>query len=55
MNKEKIKKIFGLVLVDHNIEEFFKHCTDDFKLVLHPKHIAAGIYDKKTCINFLNI
>ena len=47
MNKEKIKKIFGLVLVDHNIEEFFKHCTDDFKLVLHPKHIAAGIYDKK--------
>jgi len=47
MNKEKIKKIFGLVLVDHNIDEFFKHCTDDFKLVLHPKHIAAGIYDKK--------
>ena len=47
MNKEKIKKIFSLVLVDHNIEEFFKHCTDDFKLVLHPKHIAAGIYDKK--------
>ena len=47
MNKEEIKKIFGLVLVDHNIEEFFKHCTDDFKLVLHPKHIAAGIYDKK--------
>ena len=47
MNKEKIKKIFGLVLVDHNIEEFFKHCTDDFKLVLHPKHIAARIYDKK--------
>ena len=47
MNKEKIKKIFGLVLVDHNIEEFFKHCTDDFKLVLYPKHIAAGIYDKK--------
>ena len=47
MNKAKIKKIFGSVLVDHNIEEFFKHCTDDFKLVLHPKHIAAGIYDKK--------
>jgi len=47
MDKEKIKKIFGLVLVDHNVEEFFKHCTDDFKLILHPKHIAAGIYDKK--------
>ena len=47
MNKAKIKKIFGSVLVVHNIEEFFKHCTDDFKLVLHPKHIAAGIYDKK--------
>ena len=24
MDKEKIKKIFGLVLVDHNPEEFFK-------------------------------
>ena len=47
MNKEEIKKIFGLVLVDHNIEEFFKYCTDDFKLILHPKHIAAGIYEKK--------
>ncbi|MDA9610603.1 hypothetical protein N9S54_00590 [Alphaproteobacteria bacterium] len=47
MDKEKIKKIFGLVLVDHNVEEFFKHCTDDFKLILHPKHIAAGIYYKK--------
>ncbi|MEL0248248.1 MAG: hypothetical protein VW914_05190, partial [Pelagibacteraceae bacterium] len=34
-------------LVDHNIEEFFKYCTDDFKLILHPKHIAAGIYEKK--------
>jgi len=29
------------------IEEFFKYCTDDFKLILHPKHIAAGIYEKK--------
>tara|TARA_B100000035_G_scaffold297810_1_gene290925 strand:+ start:147 stop:533 length:387 start_codon:yes stop_codon:yes gene_type:complete len=47
MNKEDIKKIFGLVLVDHNPEEFFKYCTDDFKLILHPRHIAAGIYDKK--------
>ena len=47
MNKKEIKKIFGLVLVDHNIEEFFKYCTDDFKLILHPKHIAAGVYEKK--------
>ena len=47
MNKEEIKKIFGLVLVGHNIEEFFKYCTDDFKLILYPKHIAAGIYEKK--------
>ena len=47
MDKEEIKKIFGSVLVDHNIEEFFKYCTDDFKLILHPKHIAAGIYEKK--------
>ena len=47
MDKEKIKKIFGLVLVDHNPEEFFKYCTEDFKLILHPKHIAAGIYDKQ--------
>ena len=54
MDKEEIKKIFSLVLVDHNIEEFFKYCTNDFKLVLHPKHIAAGIYEKKTFLNFLN-
>ena len=47
MDKEEIKKIFGSVLVNHNIEEFFKYCTDDFKLILHPKHIAAGIYEKK--------
>jgi hypothetical protein len=47
MYKEEIKKIFSLILVDHNIEEFFKYCTDDFKLILHPKHIAAGIYEKK--------
>ena len=47
MDKEEIKKIFGSVLVDQNIEEFFKYCTDDFKLILHPKHIAAGIYEKK--------
>ena len=47
MDKEKIKKIFGLVLVDHKPEEFFKHCTEDFKLILHPKHIADGIYDRQ--------
>ena len=55
MDKEKIKKIFGLVLVDHNPEEFFKHCTDDFKLILHPKHIAAGIYDRQNIYKLLNI
>ena len=37
MNKEEIKKIFGLVLEDHNIDEFLKYCTDDFKLILIPK------------------
>ena len=46
-SENRIIKIFSLVLVDHNIEEFFKYCTDDFKLILHPKHIAAGIYEKK--------
>ena len=50
MDKEEIKKIFSLLLVDHNPEEFFKYCTDDVKFVLHPKHVAAGIYDKKSIL-----
>ena len=51
MNKEEIKKIFNLLLVDHNPEEFFKYCTDDVKFILHPRHVAAGIYDKKSIFN----
>ena len=51
MDKEEIKKIFSILLVDHNPEEFFKYCTDDVKFVLHPKHVAAGIYDKKSIFN----
>ena len=51
MDKEKIKKIFKLLLVDHNPEEFLKYCTDDIKFILHPKHIAAGTYDKKSIFN----
>ena len=51
MGKEEIRKIFSLLLVDHNPEEFFKYCTDDVKFILHPKHVAAGIYDKKSIFN----
>ena len=51
MDKEEIRKIFNLLLVDHNPEEFFKYCTDDVKFILHPKHVAAGIYDKKSIFN----
>tara|TARA_E500000075_G_scaffold83236_1_gene74988 strand:- start:167 stop:553 length:387 start_codon:yes stop_codon:yes gene_type:complete len=51
MDKEKIKKIFKLLLVDHNPEEFLQYCTDDIKFILHPKHIAAGTYDKKSIFN----
>ena len=48
MDKEKIKKIFNLLLVDHNPDEFLKYCTDDVKFILHPRHAAAGIYDRKS-------
>jgi ketosteroid isomerase-like protein len=51
VDKEEIRKIFSLLLVDHNPEEFFKYCTDDVKFILHPKHVAAGIYDKKSIFN----
>ena len=51
MDKEEIRKIFSLLLVDHNPEEFFKYCTDDVKFILHPKHVAAGTYDKKSIFN----
>ena len=51
MDKEEIKKIFNLLLVDHNPEEFLKYCTDDVKFILHPRHVAAGIYDRKSIFN----
>ena len=34
--------------MDHNPEEFLKYCTDDVKFILHPRHVAAGIYDRKS-------
>ena len=51
MDKEEIKKIFSLLLVDHNPEEFLKYCTHDVKFILHPRHVAAGIYDRKSIFN----
>ena len=51
MDKEEIKKIFNLLLVDHNPEEFLKYCTEDVKFILHPRHVAAGIYDRKSIFN----
>ena len=51
MDKEEIKRIFNLLLVDHNPEEFLKYCTDDVKFILHPRHVAAGIYDRKSIFN----
>ena len=51
MDKEEIKKIFNLLLVDHNPEEFLKYCTNDVKFILHPRHVAAGIYDRKSIFN----
>ena len=51
MDKEEIKRIFNLLLVDHNPEEFLKYCTDDVKFILHPWHVAAGIYDRKSIFN----
>ena len=51
MDREEIKRIFNLLLVDHNPEEFLKYCTDDVKFILHPRHVAAGIYDRKSIFN----
>tara|TARA_Y100000996_G_scaffold411010_2_gene394371 strand:+ start:231 stop:617 length:387 start_codon:yes stop_codon:yes gene_type:complete len=51
MDKEEIKRIFNLLLVDHNPEEFLKYCTDDVKFILHPRHVAAGVYDRKSIFN----
>ena len=55
MNKEEIKKIFGLVLVDHNIEEFFKYCTDDFKLIYTQNILLLVFMIEKPFMIFLNI
>ena len=51
MDKKEIKRIFNLLLVDHNPKEFLKYCTDDVKFILHPRHVAAGIYDRKSVFN----
>ena len=48
MDENKIRKVFGMLIEEHDLEEFLKHCTEDVKFILHPKHVAAGIYDKKT-------
>ena len=48
MNETKAREIFNYLLKDHNLDKFFEFCTDDIKFVLHPKHVAAGIYDKKS-------
>ena len=48
MNETKAREICNYLLKDHNLDKFFEFCTDDIKFVLHPKHVAAGIYDKKT-------
>jgi len=55
MDKEEIKRIFNLLLVDHNPEEFLKYCTEDVKIILHPRHVAAGIYDRKVFLIFLTL
>ena len=51
MDKEEIRRIFNLLLMDHNPQEFLKYCTDDVKFILHPRHVAAGIYDRKSIFN----
>ena len=48
MNETKAREIFNYLLKDHNLEKFFEFCTDDIKFILHPKHVAAGIYDKES-------
>ena len=48
MNETKAREIFDLLLKDHNLDKFLEYCTDDIKFILHPKHVAAGGYDKKS-------
>ena len=51
MDENTIKEIFGKLIEQHDLDEFLKHCTKDVKFILHPKHVAAGIYDRKTIYN----
>ena len=48
MNEDEAKEIFNYLLKDHNLDKFLEFCTDDIKFILHPKHVAAGEYDRKT-------
>ncbi len=48
MNEDEAKKIFNYLLKDHNLDKFLEFCTDDIKFILHPKHVAAGEYDRKS-------
>ena len=47
MDESKIKEIFSYLLKDHNLDKFLEYCTEDIQFILHPKHVAAGSYDKK--------
>ena len=48
MNETKAREIFNFLLKYHDLDKFFEYCTDDIKFILHPKHVAAGVYDKKS-------
>ena len=48
MNEEEAKEIFNYLLKDHNLDKFLEFCTDDIKFILHPKHVAAGEYNRKS-------
>ena len=48
MDENKLRTIFSKLIEEHNLDEFLKYCTEDVKFILHPKHVAAGIYDRKT-------
>tara|TARA_Y100001958_G_C20898154_1_gene321470 strand:+ start:245 stop:631 length:387 start_codon:yes stop_codon:yes gene_type:complete len=48
MDELKLREIFTLLLKDHDLDKFLEHCTDDIKFIIHPKHVAAGIYDRKS-------
>ena len=48
MDELKIREIFDLLLKGHDIDKFLEYCTDDIKFIIYPKHVAAGIYDRKS-------